>query len=173
MLDPGDLQGMQVAAKAGVSEGVLFQRYGQKKALFFQAMRLPAPDFTEAIEASNRCVHYREALLILANASLDYLRSVMPIVMMVLSHPSSQEVFQTHEGQAHELLFEAFGISQILKEFFNNQVRSGQLRERDYATVTSILFSMLLTKALHEQIGLDHDTSTQAWLETIVEVLID
>jgi hypothetical protein len=70
-------------------------------------------------------------------------------------------------------LFEAFGISQILIEFFNNQVRTGHLRERDYTTVTSILFSTLLTKALHEQIGLDHDTSTQAWLETIVEVLID
>ena len=164
---------LKIAAKAGVSEGVLFQRYGHKKALFFKAMRLPSPDFTEAIEASNRCVHYRDALLILANASLDYLRSVMPIVMMVLSHPSSQEIFQTHEGQAHELLFEAFGISQILIEFFNNQVRTGHLRERDYTTVTSILFSTLLTKALHEQIGLDHDTSTQAWLETIVEVLID
>ena len=163
----------KIAATAGVSEGVLFQRYGQKKALFFKAMRLPAPDFTEALEASSRCVHHHEALLTLVRSSLEYLRSVMPMVLLVLSHPSSQEVFQIHEGQAHEFLFEAFGISQIFREFFDEQVRIGNLRERDYATVTGILFSTLLTRALHEHIGLDHKESTQAWLETVIKVLVD
>ena len=163
----------KIAALAGVSESVLFQRYGQKKALFFKAMRLPAPDFTEAIEASSRCVHHHQALLILATSALEYLRSVMPMVLLVLSHPSNQEVFQFHEGQAHELLFEAFGISQIFREFFHEQVRIGNLRERDYATVTGILFATLLTRALHEQIGLDRKKTAQAWLETVVKVLVD
>ncbi|MCZ6853513.1 MAG: TetR/AcrR family transcriptional regulator [Gammaproteobacteria bacterium] len=164
---------IKIAAKAGVSEGVLFQRYGQKKALFFKAMRLPAPDFTDAIQASNRCDQHLEALLVLVTSALDYLRSVMPIVLLVLSHPSRQEVFQAHTGQAHELLFEAFGISEIFKEFFEKQVNRGRLRERDYTTVTGILFSTLLTRALHEQIGLDHKKSAQAWLKTVVKVLID
>ena len=163
----------KIAANAGVSEGVLFQRYGQKKALFFRAMRLPAADFKEALASSSRCVRPQEALLILAISSLEYLRSVMPMVTLVLSHPASQEVFQQHGEQAHNFLFEAFGISEIFKEFFDERVRAGQLRTRDYETVTSILVSTLLTKALHEQIGLDKKKSSRAWLKTILKVLID
>ena len=164
---------LKIAAKAGVSEGVLFQRYGQKKVLFFKAMRLPPPNFTEAMQASNGCPNHLEALLVLVTSALDYLRSVMPMVMLVLSHPARQEIFQTHTGQAHELLFEAFGISRLFREFFDQQVDLGRLRERDYATVTGILFSTLLARALHEQIGLDHHDSAHAWLKTVVEVLID
>ncbi|MCZ6616971.1 MAG: helix-turn-helix domain containing protein [Gammaproteobacteria bacterium] len=163
----------KIAARAGVSEGVLFQRYGQKKALFFKAMRLPAPDFAESVRASDRCIDIHEALLMLATSSLEYLRGVMPVVLLVLSHPSCQEVFRTHEGQAHELLFEAFGISRIFGDFFDKHVRTGNLRARDYTTVTGILFATLLTRALHEQIRLDHPESSQAWLATVVKVLID
>jgi len=163
----------KIAAKAGVSEGVLFQRYGSKRALFFKAMRLPPPEFGEAIDAANRSAHHHEALVILAGSALEYLRSAMPIILLVLSHPSSDEVFKTHERFAHEFLFEALGISEAFTQYFTDQVRSGHLRKRDYEVVTSILFSTLLTRALHEQIGLDASDSAQAWLESIVNVLID
>lgn len=163
----------KIAAKAGVSEGILFQRYGSKKVLFFKAMRLPPPEFSEAIAAANRSTHYHEALVILAGSALEYLRSAMPIILLVLSHPSSREVFQNHDKFAHEFLSEAFGINAAINEYFNEQLRSGHLRKRDYEVVTSILFSTLLARAIHEQIGLDANDSAQAWLENIVKVLID
>ena len=41
----------EVARRAGVSEGVLFQRYGTKRDLFFAAMMIPADDLTARLRA--------------------------------------------------------------------------------------------------------------------------
>ncbi len=163
----------KIAEKAGVSEGILFQRYGSKQVLFFKSMRLPPPDLAEAIDLCRKSKQPLDALLVLANATLDYLRNIMPMFLLVLSHPSREEVFKNHEGQAHELLFEAFGLSQIFTDYFQLQVNNKILRKRDYETLTGVLLSTLLTRVLHEQIGLDSIDSSQSWLESTIRVIIE
>lgn len=162
-----------IARSVGVSEGVLFQRFGTKQNLFFLAMRMPPPDLSHAVEASEAAVDHRVALLTLARAILDYLRTVIPSFMLVMSHPSSTEVFQQHTGHAHELLLEAFGLAGTLENCFATYVDNQTLRPRDYTTVTDILLSSLITRALHEQIGLDEMGATDEWLTKVLTVLID
>ncbi len=163
----------KIAVASGVSEGVLFQRFGSKQTLFFKAMRMPAPDMSEAVALSLRTDDPEKALLVLATAALDYFRSIMPIVVLVFAHPSSKELFRATEVQAEELLDASFGVNQSIKIFFERQVENHNLRQRDYETLTTILLSTLLTRALHEQIGVDKSESAQSWLKTIIKVLIE
>ncbi len=162
-----------IARFAGVSEGVLFQRFGSKQNLFFLAMRMPPPDLSHAVEASKAAPDHRVALLILARAILDYLRTVIPSLMLVMAHPLSTKVFQQHTGHAHELMLERFGLAETLENCFATYVDNQALRPRDYATVTDILLSSLITRALHEQIGLDETDDTDEWLTKVLTALID
>lgn len=163
-----------IARVAGVSEGVLFQRYGSKKDLFFHAMSVPRPDLGEALEESRNTARAMRALEIVTLASLDYLRSIMPIILLVLTHPARQDFFHREPDAAHKLL-EAFGLDTTLQEIFRERVANGELPERDYGTLTTILIASLLTRILHEQIGLTEPTgmSTGTWVRKTLEVLID
>lgn len=162
----------KIAQSAGVSEGILFQRFGSKQALFFKAMRVPTPDLSQAIEDCDGIDDPVEALVVLATGALEYFRSIMPIVLLVLAHPASKELFRTH-GHSEEMLFESFGINQSIRDFFDRQVEKQSLSKRDYGTVSDILLSTLLTRALHEQIGLDSNDLASQWLQTIIKVLLD
>jgi AcrR family transcriptional regulator len=163
----------KIAEQAGVSEGVIFQRFDSKMRLFFAAMRLPPPDFAEAIVASEACPDLFEALFILTKEILQYLRSIMPNVLLVLSHPARKEIFSRHGDGTHDLLFEGFGLNQVLVRFFDQQMIEKTLRPRDYQLLSSILLSVLLTRAFHEQMGIDEPDATEAWLEPTLRVLID
>ena len=163
----------KIAAAAGVSEGVLFQRFGSKQILFFKAMRTPAADMSEAVALSAQTDDPEKALLVLAGAALEYFRSIMPIVVLVFAHPLSKELFHATDVQAEEILDESFGVNQSIRNFFDRQVENHNLRQRDYEMLTTILLSTLLNRALHEQIGVDKSDSAQPWLQAVIKVLID
>jgi len=65
-----------IARRAGVSEGVLFQRYHTKADLFFAAMVPPA--------GKTRPTSLRRLGLDL----LDYFRSAVPVFLPLMSHPA-------------------------------------------------------------------------------------
>lgn len=153
----------RIAQQAGVSEGVLFQRFGSKRALFFESMKLPPPppSLTEATDL-------RE----LAREALDYLRGIMPAVMLVLAHPARKDVLGAGTGKAGHLLAGSAGIGQAFRALFERGVREGTLPARNYEILTSILISTLLTRALHEQIGADSAADTDPWLEKVLATML-
>lgn len=73
-----------IAARAGVSESVLFQRFRTKADLFFAAMVPPAPG---AATFAGNAGEADPTLAEVALRTLSYLRSTIPIVIPLIAHP--------------------------------------------------------------------------------------
>ena len=86
----------EIARRAGVSEGVLFQRYPTKAELFFAAMVPPPVDFApfrallesgDAAGGAGKPQNLRVALERLGLTLLDYFRDALPVLLPLMTHP--------------------------------------------------------------------------------------
>jgi AcrR family transcriptional regulator len=77
-----------VAKRARVAEGSLFKRFPTKHALFFAAMQpaIQDPPFLHAIEGRVGKGDVRENMVELGTELLEFLRRILPLVMMSWSH---------------------------------------------------------------------------------------
>jgi len=77
-----------IAKRAGISEGVLFQRFGTKIDMLFKAMVPPPLDVAALIEQGaadgDVCAHLESVAL----GMMAYFRSLSPMLMTLASHPS-------------------------------------------------------------------------------------
>ncbi len=78
----------EVAREAGISEGVLYQRFGTKEDLFFAAMIPREPDFDELLGPNppdeDARSFFRHVLVRLAH----YFADIIPLALQVMTHPS-------------------------------------------------------------------------------------
>jgi len=76
----------EIARRAGVSEGLLFQRYGNKAELFLSAM---APPGGEQVSEALGLAPGSEptSLRVLGQALLDYFRGLAEVLLPLLSYP--------------------------------------------------------------------------------------
>ena len=90
----------EIARRAGVSEGLLFQRYGSKAELFFAAM-VPPPGaaLREQLAAGKPG---DDDLVHLGLAMLDYFRATADVLLPLLAHPefTFKDFAQRHPDSA-------------------------------------------------------------------------
>jgi AcrR family transcriptional regulator len=77
-----------VAKAAGLSEAVLYQRFGSKDALFFAAMRPEPPDLIEIFGSQEPTEDAERYLRRTVGRMGSYFAEVVPLVMRILAHPS-------------------------------------------------------------------------------------
>ena len=152
---------MRLARDAGVSQGVLFQRFGTKDDLFFAAMRLPAPDFEASIAEAERASTI-DGVVELGRAASRYLNAQMPIILLVLSHP----IYRSSQPGSRELLADAQVIGRHLREYIVARHAHG-----NPATASELLVSTLLTDAFHRAIGVGVERDETEWLRSLVDTL--
>ena len=118
-----------VAIRAGISEGVIFHRFGTKESLFRAAMELPAADvprlLLEAFEKVDG-LELREALLQLASALLEIGRVAIPLMMMSWSNPTLGGGTPQDEHHSNFRIF-----VRRLAAFFEARMATGALRALD------------------------------------------
>jgi len=91
----------EIARRAGVSEGVLFQRYATKADLFFAALAPPAADPGSILAVGDDAVGNVAALEEAALRILAYFRETMPLLLPLVNHPAfDPERFFHHEAPA-------------------------------------------------------------------------
>lgn len=91
----------EIAERAGVSEGLLFQRYDTKADLFFAALAPPAADPVAILRSGAQGTDARQSLEQAALRILAYFREVMPLLLTLVNHPSfDPERFFRHETPA-------------------------------------------------------------------------
>ena len=183
-----------LAKHAGVSEGVLFQRFKSKEVLFFLAMRLPppnivAPDEAEAIEHIGNSQLVKDAVTVkvkqqivdVAFQVLVYLREQMPSLFLILSHPAY--LTQTHPA---EVLMDARSIREALKNpverYAHLLLAAGEKRlspnkeakqaSIDTDMICELVVAALITRAMHEGMGMEAATGERDWLHRMVNTLL-
>src|SRR5262245_45389845 len=78
----------EVAEAAGISEAVLYQRFGSKDDLFFAAMHPRGPDIEELLgpeDPPDDAVAYVRAVVVRVG---KYFAEVIPVALRIMTHPS-------------------------------------------------------------------------------------
>jgi len=119
---------LEVAERAGVSEGSIFHHFKTKDALFREAMRLDAEDlallFSEAV-GSLEGLELRPALEQLATRLLAIGRQAIPLMMMMWSNPGCvMDAPPAKKTAYRSLILRMIG-------FFEARKHAGQLRDVD------------------------------------------
>jgi len=115
----------EVAARAGVAEGSLFNRFKTKFDLFQAAMKLEAPAWKRTLGERAGQGDLRAQLTDLGTQILQFLRRVLPLVMMSWSNRTClfEDFDPEQAGPLHSL-------AQVT-EFFAAEMRAGRLRPSD------------------------------------------
>lgn len=120
---------LEVAERAGVSEGAVFHRFKSKEGLFRAAMHLDEDDvpqlFLNAVQELDGLV-IEEALLQLATALLEIGRVALPLMMMSWSNPDrcGATPFDKKKAGYHDFL-------KRLARYFETEMEEGRLRRMD------------------------------------------
>jgi AcrR family transcriptional regulator len=88
----------QVAEAAGISEAILYQRFGNKDEMFFAAMAPSAPDIEEVLGPEVPTQDAPKFLQSVVANLVDYFGEVLPLAVRLITHPSFD---QKSLGRAH------------------------------------------------------------------------
>jgi len=144
---------LEVAERAGVSEGVLFHRFKSKEALFSAAMdfdREEAPRrVLKAIEELDG-LEAREAIIRLATMLVEVGRVALPIMMMSWSNPQpcAVPILDRKRSKFRDIL-------KALGGYFEQQMERGKLRRMDSEVLARTLLGavhhFVMTRILLEE----------------------
>jgi len=118
---------LDVAERAGVSEGSVFHRFKSKEALFRAAMQLAADDVPKLLMSAVTELDelpVEEALLRLSSALLEIGRVAIPLMMMAWSNPACAGPPDKNPAKYREFL-------KRLATYFEAQMDAGTMRKMD------------------------------------------
>jgi AcrR family transcriptional regulator len=99
-----------VASAAGISQAVLFQRFGSKEEMFLRAATPAAPDL-ESLLGPYPPQDVRDDLVRIGERLATYLRSLMPTLLHVVAHSdlAHARLLDLHRGTTFHPLLSALG----------------------------------------------------------------
>ena len=78
----------EVAQAVGISEPILYRRFGSKDTLFFAAMHAQGPEIDELLGPEEPTGDARDYLLTVLHRLGAYFAEVIPLALRVMMHPS-------------------------------------------------------------------------------------
>lgn len=144
---------LEVAERAGVSEGVLFHRFKSKEGLFSAAMDFDREEtpgrLLEAIHGL-RGMEARDAIVKLATMLLELGRVALPILMMSWSNPQPcvSPIFDKKRSKFKDVI-------KALSAYFEHEMEQGRLRQMDGEVLARTLLGSVhhfaMTRILFEE----------------------
>jgi AcrR family transcriptional regulator len=114
----------QVAEAAGVSEGVLYQRFANKDQLFFAAMAPDGPDLESVLGVDPPTEDARDYLKSVLVRMADYFGEVLPLAIRLVTHPSFDRNNLTH-GQPAAIKMQHGLVERLTAFEKEKQIRRG------------------------------------------------
>jgi AcrR family transcriptional regulator len=157
----------EIAKQAGISEAVIYQRFSTKEDLFFSAMQLPAAQLESIFNLYPGKGSVVKNLESVSGKIIDYFRQVMPVFLILISHPSftMQTFLVRHRVPAVQL-------HEKLLDYLTEEAKLGRVRADKIAVAVSVLLSHLHNITLHECIGTPESLSTADAIAVLWEGLI-
>lgn len=125
----------QIADAAGISEAVLYQRFGNKDDLFFAAMRPPPPDVARLLGPPDPPADARRHLSDLMVRVGRHFAEVIPVALRLMTHPAFDPGKMGPPGGGQAL---RDGLAERLSEL----AARGQIAAVDAAAVARLLISL-------------------------------
>src|SRR5690349_10344588 len=131
----------EVAERAGNAEGSIFNRFPSKAALFQAAMK---PTFEEPAWAGRALAQIGqgdvvENLVELGTEVLEFLRMILPLVMMSWSNPGSSGIPEALTGPNPPPL----RVLRALGQIFEAEMKLGRIRKRDPELLARVFLGSL------------------------------
>lgn len=154
-----------VAARAGVSEALVFKRFGTKERLFELAMTGPRPRWVSELEDESGPLP--EQLERIALAMIDAMRAEMPRTMMVWSRNPGQPRWPS--GSASPPVQ---GVK-ILAAWFERQMLAGRMRRCDPELFAHTFSGAIVAHAMRDMTGLSEHMplATTTFVRGLVDFL--
>ena len=114
-----------LAKLVGISETVIFQRFGTKEELFFTAMVPPQAQLKLMFEIPPGQGPVTENLNLIGRQIVIYFREIMPVFLALTSHPS----FDISKFLQHHRL-PATQIKQALLDYLSAEAMLGRIAQR-------------------------------------------
>ena len=145
-LDRGQLATTrEIADAAGISQAVLYQRFGSKDDLFFTAMAPPPPDLEDLLGDPPRSADETEAYLAdVAERLYRYFETVAPLFVQLATHTAFHS---DHLADAHQPMMES-GLFDSLGARFVELSEKGCIGEGDGSAMAQLLISVVHGEAL-------------------------
>jgi AcrR family transcriptional regulator len=137
-----------IAKQVGISEAVIYQRFGTKEDFFFTAMTLPEARLDTIFCIQPGKGNVVENLECVSLRMVNYFREVMPVFLTLISHPSfnMQTFLKRHRTPAIQL-------SEKLMDYLMGESKLGRVNTGNVAVAIEILLSHLHHLTLYETIG--------------------
>lgn len=166
---------LEVAERAGVSEGTLFHRFKSKDALFRAAMRVDpeaTPPFVERLAEAAGRGEVRENLVTFAHELIEIARVALPIMMMSWSNPVGEYGFESI-GQWRPSAY-AKAIA-VVREYLAEETRLGRLAAKDAPLVARMLIGSVHHYCMSELFLVEESPrrpAPRAFAESLVDALL-
>jgi AcrR family transcriptional regulator len=137
----------EIARRAGISEGVIYQRFANKDELFFAAMIPPPVDVNRIFRKSR--LKGRAFVEKLTLAMLDYSRATLPVLLPLMLHPG----FRFEEFTRRHPDSPLFQLRRELGHAILRERDAGNIGNVDPGGAALMIWSTALAVAFFERLG--------------------
>ena len=137
----------EIARRAGVSEGVIYQRFLTKDELFFAAMIPPPVDVKKLLRPGRS-----KGLKLIEKVTLsmvEYSRATLPVLLPLMMHPG----FRFEEFAERHPDSPMFVLRRQLVQFFMEEQRTGKIGGVDPGAAALLVWSTANSIAFFERLG--------------------
>ena len=138
----------EIAQAAGISEAILYQRFGSKNELFFAAMHPRGPDLEQLLgpkdPAEDALIYVRTVVVRLA----EHFAEVIPLALRVMMHPSFDPASLAHAQPGGPAV-----LLEGLAERLASLARREELAMPSAAVAARLFVSLAHDWALHRMHG--------------------
>jgi len=137
----------EIARRAGVSEGVIYQRFATKDELFFAAMIPPPADVHKIFQGSR--LKGRRLIEELTMAMLEFSRQSLPVLVPLMMHPG----FRLEDLAARHPDSPLFALRREIGPFLMRERDAGRLGPVNPAAASLLVWSLAQAIAFFERLG--------------------
>ena len=149
-----------IAKHVGISESVLFQRFGKKKDLFFASM-VPPKLSIGALDSPGGSV--RETLENIFVALLRHYRHVLPVLLPLMSHPDFElKTFFEKQGEYNDRAIQGRIVAYLKAEHEKQTVCV-----YNPEAITALFFSAIYGLVLFERLGAQGGSAQEMTLKAM------
>ncbi len=158
---------VEIAKRAGISEGSIFKRFTTKETLFFAALGISeAPDWVKDLQNLVGEGDLKENLICVSLQIVEFLRDLVPRLTMLCSKGDLHKILGCNESPLVRDI-------RVLTKFFEQEIALGRLHSCNPAIAARTLLGSLMNYVHLEYMGQPPEMSlpTAVYVKGLVELL--